>query len=125
MSGGGQVLDRLAVALSSLCVLHCVATPILIGLLPTMAVSDLLPEKLHIWLLLLALPVSAFGLWSGLGRHGQCLPVVAAVIGLALLAFGAFAASATYELALTICGATILAAAHLANARIPSRRAID
>jgi hypothetical protein len=118
----GRILDRFAIGLSSLCLLHCLAAPLLLLLLP--AVSFALPASFHIWMLLAAIPVSVLALRSGHRNHRQMMPTFAAVFGLCLLGFGAiFIATAKLELLVTVAGAICLAAAHFWNARLAAASA--
>ena len=63
-----NLLDGMAIAGSALCLIHCLALPLIIAWLP--ALSDWLswPESVHLWILLAALPLSFFALW----RHALC-----------------------------------------------------
>lgn len=119
MPGSGRILDRIAISLSSLCLLHCMATPVILLLLPAASLSLAIPESFHIWMLLLAIPVSILALRAGHKHHRLILPSCAAVTGLCLLGMGAFVIpTEMLELIVTVAGAVCLAAAHFWNARL-------
>lgn len=109
-------LDRLAVLLSGLCLLHCLALPLLLAGLPVL--GGLGGEHFHVQMLAVVLPVSvvAFALGHrslriiGLGAIGLSLLVVGGTIVHA--GFGAFA-----DTVFTVAGALILACAHFFNGR--------
>lgn len=111
-------LDGLAISLSAACVIHCLALPVAIALLP--ALSDLLslPESVHLWLLLGALPISLFVLGSASLRNAAGKSTLAiGVSGLAFMAGALLASSESVETALTLMGASLLAFAHVRNWR--------
>lgn len=113
-------LDGLAMLLSALCLVHCLALPVLVAALPLAASSLVTDERFHQWLLLAAVPTSLIALGWGWRRH-RSRPV--ALLGLAGMAFMVFAAfgiqfgllDAAGERLLTIIGAVLLALAHLRN----------
>jgi len=65
VSGFNRILDRFAIGLSSLCLVHCLAAPLMLLLLPAAGLGFALPESFHIWMLLTAIPVSILALRSG------------------------------------------------------------
>ncbi|MEM0928356.1 MAG: MerC domain-containing protein [Pseudomonadota bacterium] len=105
--------DGPAVVLSSLCILHCLALPVLASLVPTLGVwFD--HEWIHRGLVLLAIPFTATALLQG-GLSGRALGfAIGATAGLALLLAAAFVESLhDSEALLTVIGALILASAHI------------
>ena len=119
MSGFDRKLDRFAIGLSSLCLLHCLLPPVLLFLLPAVGAAYFIPEDFHLWILLAAIPTSLFALYAGHRNHGKMLPALAAFGGLCLLGYGAiFRVTEQLELILTVVGACILALAHARNARL-------
>lgn len=121
--------DRLAALLSNLCVLHCVAIPLLILLLPAGLLAGTLsvhgahgPEWLHWSLILLALPVSLYALWQGFHLHGRHRPWVIATLGFVLMAGGALLhAQHMLEAGLTVAGGLLIGAAHWHNISVWQR----
>lgn len=114
------VVDQVAVALSGLCLLHCLLLPIAIVLLPFLGRFD--ESHFHVQLLLLVIPVSLFALTLGYRRHADKRVLVSAGIGLALLIIGGTIVHAHYgvsaDRALTILGSVILAVTHYRNSKL-------
>lgn len=110
---GGASLDLYAAGLSTLCLVHCLALPILATLLP-FAAYFAENELVHQVLVLLALPVSLWvvrKVWSSAGSGPF---VAAALTGLGLLLLGAFVGPVSaYEVPITVVGAVLLGSAHL------------
>ena len=106
-------MDLYAVGLSTLCVLHCVALPVLVALMPV-ATQAAESELVHRVLVVIAVPVSLRVVWRTRLMSGNRLFVGAALVGLALLLLGAFIeAVSTYEEPITVAGGTLLASAHI------------
>ena len=106
-------LDLCAIGLSTLCVLHCVALPVLAALMPV-AAQAAESELVHRVLVVAAVPVSLRVIWKTLPVAGNRLFVGAALVGLGLLLLAAFVeAVAPYEEPITIVGAALLGLAHL------------
>lgn len=119
-----RLFDGLAIGASALCLVHCLALPILIMLVPALAAYLTLPESFHIGALILAVPTSILALAAGYRRHRWTRPMIVAAPAIALLGLGAFAAPEEWvETALTVAGATALAIAHALNWRAMSHRA--
>lgn len=114
-----RLFDSLAIGASAVCLVHCLLVPALIVLLPALGAWLAFPESFHVLALAFAVPASAFALVGGYRRHRRLRPVGLALVGLALLALGAFAApSETAETALTVPGAIALAIGHAFNWRL-------
>jgi len=112
-------LDGLALSASFLCLLHCLALPVLIAAIPALATILDVPESFHRWMLAFALPLSALAIWLGWRRHGRAVPLMLAIVGLVLMGYGALAGVApSMETALTTLGGLILALGHIRNWRL-------
>jgi len=120
-------LDIAGISLSVICVAHCLFFPAAAAAAPllTPAVSDLIGvgHEWHLVLLLVAAPISLFGLgWGVRATQGGRTLWILGIAGLALMALGAshlFGELA--ETVLTLTGVTVLAYAHFQNWQ--SRRA--
>ena len=111
-----------AMSASLLCLIHCLALPLLIAALPALSRILAIPESFHVWVLAFAVPASGAALVSGRARHGEIWPLVAGAAGLALLAIGAFLFGQTPgETPVTVTGSLVLAAAHIGNWRLRHR----
>jgi len=106
-------LDLYAVGLSTLCVLHCVALPVLVALMPVVAQAAE-SELVHRILVVVAIPVSLRVIWMTRPVAGNRLFVGTALVGLGLLLLAAFLeALSSYEQPITVAGGVLLGSAHL------------
>jgi len=95
---------------------HCLALPLVLALLPVLAGTLVEGEGFHLLVLALALPTSAFGLWASRAPGSGNGPLLAGVAGLILLALALLAGEAA-ERGITFLGSLLLAGAHVANWR--------
>lgn len=113
--------DRMAIGLSFLCTLHCLATPVLLAVVPSLTALALDNEAFHLWMLAAVLPISGFALTVGYSKHkhmpvltvgglGLLLMILAVLIGHDLLGEAG-------EKTLTVVGAAVVALAHYLNQR--------
>lgn len=109
-------LDRVGVALSGLCVVHCLAGLVLVSVLG-LGAEALLAPAWHRAGLALAIVIGAVTIGLGVMRHGRLLPLVVACVGLALMSGGLFVSHGAEEAALTVPGVVLVALAHLLNLR--------
>ncbi|MFN7176638.1 MAG: MerC domain-containing protein [Thermaurantiacus sp.] len=113
-------LDAAGAALSSLCLIHCLAVPLFALAMPAVVGASghdhAHDHLLHLLLIGLAAPVSVFAFWRGLRRHGRVGPLTLGVAGFALMLAGAFAHGPMVQL-MTVAGGLVVAGAHLANWR--------
>ncbi len=112
-------LDQGAIGLSALCLLHCLAFPLLILALPV--AGGILPHQwwVHPAIFVLAVPMATVALVRGFRHHRDRRPVVIGGIGLALLGVGLLAAEGSaMEILFTVAGGLIVATAHLLNRRL-------
>ena len=101
--------DTSAIGLSTLCLVHCLALPIVAAGVPVLA-SAAEAEWVHRAFVLLAVPISFMAMARGGGRVFTGL----ALVGLSLLITGAFVEQLhDYETPLTVAGALTLAFAHI------------
>ena len=106
-------LDLYAVGLSTLCVIHCVALPVLVALMPVVGQAAE-NELVHRVLVVLAVPVSLRVIWKTRPVNDNRLFVCTALLGLALLLLAAFVeAVSRFEEPVTIAGAVLLGSAHI------------
>jgi len=108
--------DAVAISLSGLCLIHCLALPVLAGSLPLLAIWAE-AEWMHMAFVVLAAPVS---LWTLSRPPRESLPktaLILALTGCGLLISGVAAIDDALETLLTVAGGLSLAAAHLINWR--------
>jgi hypothetical protein len=115
-------LDAGAMLISGLCLVHCLALPVLLALLPFAAASFVADESFHRWLLLAIVPTSALALVIGSRRHRHASVLRLGAGAVALLAVAAFGdlygMSERWQTVLTVTGGLLLATAHLTNLRL-------
>ena len=114
------LLDQFAVALSGLCLLHCLLLPFVVAVLPFLGqFSD---DHLHAEILIVVIPVSVIALALGFRRHRHTGVIVSGIVGLGLLTIGGTVAHSAYGLladrALTVIGSITLAVTHYRNFRL-------
>lgn len=107
-------LDRFAMALSGLCVMHCFATAILLGLLSA-AGGFLGKPIIHEIGLTLAMILGAIALGRGIREHGFVLPSAVGAVGLGIMAFALTMHEHGLEPVYTVIGVLILALGHRLN----------
>ena len=113
-------LDKFAVFLSGVCVVHCLLTPIILTILPVVAASALIEDVLfHQAILWLVLPTSCIALFIGCRKHKDLLIAGSGIVGMLLLIFIAFFAhdliTSLQEKVTTSLAGLILAYSHLRN----------
>lgn len=117
MKRSSTLLDAGAIALSSLCLLHCLALPVLAAALPLLGVWAE-AEWVHALFVAIAAPLTGFALWRAHRQHP--LPpaaLLSAALGLLLLLAGAAEwPSHDTETPMTVAGSLLLAATHIWNA---------
>lgn len=107
-------LDRLAMGLSGLCAVHCVATAVLLGLLAS-AGGFLGQPIIHEVGLALAMIIGAFALGRGILEHGFMLPSAIGALGLGVMAGALSLPHDGREPIYTIIGVMIVALGHRLN----------
>jgi hypothetical protein len=117
-----KFLDRTAIGLSLLCLVHCLMLPIAIVLLPLIGVGLLGDHSFHQVLLLLVVPVSLAGIGLGFPHHKD-VPVLllgtgGMVVLLIVAIYGHTILPLAYEPWLTTLGGLTLAVAHFRNFRL-------
>ncbi len=133
------ITDKLSICLSLCCILHCIALPLVIILIPSISSFWINDENVHIFLVLLAVPISLFAMLKSLRKHNNSKCIVLAVLGLLLLVAAIFihdiglsgehvqeehghdehsGIGETLETIFTVIGGLVLLGAHLLNIRL-------
>jgi hypothetical protein len=107
-------LDRLAMGISGLCLVHCLATAVLVGLLAS-ASGFLGRPIIHEVGLSFAMLIGAFALGRGYLEHGYMLPPAVGALGLAVMATALTLPEGGQEPLYTMAGVLIVALAHRLN----------
>ena len=107
-------LDRMAIGLSGLCLIHCLGTTIALALLAS-AGGVLGAPIIHEVGLTLAMIVGAFALGRGILEHGYTMPSAVGGLGLGMMAGALTLPHDGSEAVYTVIGVTILALGHRLN----------
>ncbi|MGB0693903.1 MAG: MerC domain-containing protein [Pseudomonadales bacterium] len=122
-------LDTAAVILSGICMLHCLALPVVLTIFPIFNVALLDEQTFHLVMLIVILPISLVALTIGCTQHKDRLTIVLGTTGLGVLmftaVFGHEAFGFTGERIITSIGGLILASAHIQNYRCCRRDDCD
>jgi hypothetical protein len=110
-------LDRVAIGLSSLCLVHCIATVALTAVLAS-AGAALANPAWHEVGFTIAMLIGAVALGRGYAAHRDRRPLLLGVAGLALMGVGLLGAEGLPEIAATMTGVVLLALAHRRNAHV-------
>ena len=110
-----QRLDRMAIGLSGLCLVHCMATTIFITIIAS-AGSALGAPWIHEVGLTVAMTIGAIALGRGIQDHGFMLPSAVGGLGLGVMAGALTMDHGLVEASYTMAGVLILALGHRLNA---------
>ena len=114
-----SLLDRSAIGLSFLCVLHCLAVPLTLILMPSLAALPIADERVHLLLVLLVLPTSTVALTLGCRQHGLKHILAWGLTGIAILVLAAVLGEGFLgeygEKILTVVGSVLVAVGHILN----------
>jgi len=139
-----NITDKFSICLSMCCILHCLALPVLIVLLPSISSLWINDEIVHVYLVLLAIPISLFAMVKSLKVHNNYRCISLAVIGLLLLIVAIFmhdigsffgeqghgeehghnehhGIGGLLEKIFTVLGALVLVSAHILNLRFSKK----
>lgn len=115
-------LDKFAVFLSGVCVVHCLLTPVLVTLLPIISLSALAEDLIfHQMMLWLVLPTSCIALFIGCRKHRNLPILLTGIVGMLMLVVIAFYGHDVFsgwgeKVATSIAG-LVLACSHILNYR--------
>ena len=107
-------LDRMAITLSGLCLVHCLATAVLLGLLSA-AGGMLGAPIIHEVGLSLAMMLGALALGRGVYEHGFMMPSAVGGLGLGVMAGALTMPHDGGEALFTVLGVSVLALGHQLN----------
>jgi len=119
---GSDVYDRGAIGVSLLCMVHCLAMPLLALAFPLGIFATLAHNHCHWLFLAAAAPVSLLAVWRTDAASRDRRVVAGVLFGLLMLAAGIVVRDHDHQIILTLIGATSLFLAHLANLRLNLRR---
>ena len=109
-------IDRWAIGLSGLCVVHCIASAVFVAVLAS-AGGLLLDPIVHEVGMMLALVLGVFGLGRGVIDHGFMLPAAIGSLGLGMMAGALTLDHGGLTTLYSVAGVLILALGHDLNRR--------
>ena len=116
IAAGRGAVDRLAIGLSGLCLVHCLASAVLVAMLAS--VGGLLVDPIvHEIGLVLAIGLGIVALGRGVVEHGYMMPSAVGGLGLGLMAGALTLPHSGLEVVYTLVGVAILALGHDLNRR--------
>lgn len=112
----GGAIDRIAIGLSGLCLVHCLASAVFVALLAS-AGGVLLNPVIHEIGLAMAIGLGVIALGRGILMHGFMMPAAVGGLGLGVMAGALSLPHGGGEIVYTILGVAILALGHDLNRR--------
>ena len=116
-----KYFDRVAIALSTICIVHCLAMPFVIALLPVAAFAVGGDGHFHSLMLWFVVPTSVLGFGLGLRVHRRFDIVAMGAVAIASLAAAAVWGHSRWdpsvEVIVNVASSVLLAAAHWRNFR--------
>ncbi len=116
-----KYFDRVAITLSTICIVHCLAMPFVIAVLPVAAFAFGGDGHFHSLMLWFVVPTSMLGFGFGFRVHRRVDIVLlgaAAIVTLAVAAlWGHSAWDPSIEVLINVAASVVLAAAHWRNFR--------
>jgi hypothetical protein len=112
-------LDKIGILASGLCVVHCLALPLVLSVISVSSLDALGDERFHAVLSVFATLIATMALWQGYRRHLKWDAFLVALPGLGMLLLAAFnphhLIEENSERWLTVAGAVLISAAHILN----------
>lgn len=112
-------LDNLGIFASTLCLIHCLALPFIITLVPFLGLQIFEGHQAHLWMGGFVWAFALFGMVPGYIKHQKREVLFGMVIGLSLVTFAILGAEPLlgeqYELPFIVSGNLILVAFHWWN----------
>ena len=112
-------LDKWAVSASTICAIHCLTLPLLLGVFPALSTSIFGQEMFHQLLLWLVIPLSMFSLTLGCRIHKSLFVAGFGITGILILVLAATIGhdglGEIAERIATLIGASAIATAHVKN----------
>jgi uncharacterized membrane protein (UPF0136 family) len=114
-----RYFDRIAISLSAICIVHCLAVPLVVAVLPLAAIGLGGESHFHAVMLWLVVPISVIGLVMGYREHHRAAIVVAGIVGVVVVSVAATLGHNQWpistEVLISLIGSMMLVGAHWAN----------
>ncbi|MBV7256775.1 MerC domain-containing protein [Pacificimonas sp. WHA3] len=109
-------LDRFAIGLSGLCLVHCLIGALFMAFVAASGTA-VLGHNVHQWGLAIAVPLAVVALVGGAVSHGRWEAVAVGSFGVGAMGGALLAGHGPREIVLTILGVILVAIAHALNMR--------
>ena len=114
-----RYFDRIAISLSAICIVHCLAVPLVVAILPIAVLGFGGESHFHAVMLWLVVPISVVGLIMGYRIHDRPGIVALGMLGLIVIAIAAIRGHGHWpvlaEVVVSILGSLMLTSAHWTN----------
>ncbi|RSV44448.1 MerC domain-containing protein [Sphingomonas sp. ABOLD] len=114
-SGLDGAFDRVAIGISGLCLIHCIATTVLLTIVST--AGGLLDPHIHEYGLVLAIGFGIYALGRGIVHHGYMAPAAVGAFGLGIMSGALSLPHGGFETIWTLIGVSLVALGHDLNRR--------
>ena len=116
-------LDNLGIAASILCLIHCLAMPFVVALLPFMGLQFLESHESHLWLGGIIIALALIAIVPSYLKHKRKRILSGMIAGISLVLAGSYLSHIfhvlhEHELWILIAGNLILVATHLFNKKV-------
>ncbi|HAT42208.1 MAG TPA: MerC protein [Rheinheimera sp.] len=113
-----NTLDKVGIAITSLCAIHCIMLPVLLPLLPLMGLSAVHNHAFERIILLITMVLGFVTLFAGFHRyHRKLYPFYSLFLG-GFIYWQKDAVGPQYEHFVLIIGASLVVLAHVLNLRL-------
>lgn len=124
LAPGGRIWDRIGMVLSGVCVVHCLALPVVLSLLPVLPFGEALHAWMHPVIAVLLVPTTMLAMATARRRHGDraVLWLLSAGLFVILVAgvLGHIVPGEWTETLITVAGSALLISGHWRNYRLCS-----
>ena len=116
-------LDNLGIAASVLCLIHCLAMPFVVALLPFLGLKFLESHESHLWLGAIVIGLALVSIIPGYLKHKRKRILSGMIVGISLVLAGSYLSHIfhiihEHELWILIAGNLILVTTHLFNKKV-------
>lgn len=109
-------VDLLGLALSGLCIVHCLLTPVLLVVVPNLVPHWVQAEGHgHHWFYFILIFVAGFSVVAGYRQHSSWRPALWLGLGLVTVGVATMALDGNWEYGLTVLGSFFLLRGHYLN----------
>ena len=114
-----SLLDKAAICLSAMCVVHCLLLPVVLVALPSLAATGLVDEEFHRVLAVIIAPLSLVALTIGCRRHRTYSILFWGLTGLSLILLAVILGHEVLgengEKIVTVIGSLFIVGSHIKN----------